>query len=163
MSSNTPLRLRLPFTAACIIGLLFPATAAHANDPKVDVRYLSYLENRYDLPEGFLYRVMMKESSGRPGGRSSKGARGYFGFMPRTARIVGVRDPDNFYDSAHGSARYFDMMREEFDGSIARGVIAYNWGEGNLKRHMRRNNGRVDFAELPGQTRDYLRALGLKP
>ncbi len=157
----TPLRIRLTFAAACLLGVI--ANQARAQDAEVDTQYLSYLEDRHDLPDGFLYRVMMKESGGEAGGVSSKGARGYFGFMPGTARIMGVRNPDNFRDAARGSARYFDMMRDEFNGSLYRGTIAYNWGEGNLRKHMRRNNGRVVFDRLPAQTRDYLRVLGLAP
>jgi len=96
--------------------------------------YLSWLEQEYNLPEGLLFAVMMRESSGNPNAISPAGAEGLFQFMPKTSSWLEI-DPFSPYQAASGAARYLDYLINHFDGSLELGLAAYNAGMGNVKKH----------------------------
>lgn len=149
------------FLFLCITGAgIAPARADSGKTPE-RLAFLADMEDQYHLPKGYLVRLMEAESRGRAHGVSRSGASGYFGFLPATARRMGITDPHDFYQSAQGAARYVSQLRRKFDGSIENASIAYNWGDGNLERHLRANRGRVVAAKLPAETRRLLKKLGL--
>jgi soluble lytic murein transglycosylase-like protein len=96
--------------------------------------YLSWLEQEYDLPQGLLFAVMIKESSGDPNAVSAAGAEGLFQFMPKTSKWLQI-DPFSPYQAASGAARYLDYLINHFDGSLELGLAAYNAGMGNVKKY----------------------------
>lgn len=54
----------------------------------------STLEQKYKLPQGYLARVYQVESSGGKNVYNEEsGAEGPFQFMPRTSRVVGLKNP----------------------------------------------------------------------
>lgn len=66
----------------------------------------SSLEQRYQLPEGYLARVYQAESSsGKNLYNEQSGAAGPFQFMPRTAQSMGLKDPYDLAQSAEAAAR----------------------------------------------------------
>lgn len=97
-------------------------------------RYLFWLENEYDLPEGLLFIVMMKESSGNSNAISSAGAEGLFQFMPNTSNWLQI-DPFHPYQAALGAARYLQYLIDYFSGNIELGLAAYNAGMGNVRKY----------------------------
>lgn len=96
--------------------------------------YLRWLEVKYDLPEGLLFILMMKESSGRIYAISPVGAQGLFQFMPNTSSWLEV-DPFDPHQSAAGAARYLQFLINHFGGSLELGLAAYNAGMGNVRKY----------------------------
>ena len=121
----------------------------------------------YPLPhwvpaEGFqadralVYAIIRQESRFNPGARSRAGARGLMQMMPATAIHIGGR---GFRGSA-GRARLYDpptnlqlgqsyvnrmLDHRLVNGDLARMLIAYNAGPGNLRRWL----GRIEYDDDP--------------
>lgn len=127
-------------------------TTTDSYDPK---QYLRDLEKRYGLPAGLLDRVWNRESHrGDPRYmRSPAGAMGHFGFMPDTAKEYGLKDPDDFNESARAAARKWHDLLARYHGNVREAAAAYNWGDGNLAG-VGYNLGRV-----PDETRKYMDAV----
>jgi soluble lytic murein transglycosylase-like protein len=100
---------------------------------------------------------------------SPKGARGIWQLMPQTAMRYGLvvkADDDHRTHpeySTRAAARYLrDLYRMFGDWKLA--LAAYNWGEGNVQKVIRRTGIR-DFDELarrnliPAETRKYVPAI----
>jgi len=97
----------------------------------------------HGIPEDFKY-VPLVESGFEPGS-SSKGASGYWQFMPETARGFGLKvngDVDerhNVRKSTIAACKYIKSLYREF-GSWTLAAAAYNIGGNSLKRHMTNQN-----------------------
>lgn len=81
--------------------------------------------------------TLFRESSGRPGQVSEKGALGWFQQLPDTARKLGVRNVHDFLDAATGAGRY--LVRGFGSGGLMSGGIdemfgTYFAGEGGGNR-----------------------------
>ena len=116
-----------------------------------------------------LLAVAYVESRFRTGAVSPKGAGGIWQFMPGTAERYGLQvtavvdhrtHPDH---STRAAARYLrDLHRMFGDWELA--LAGYNWGEGNVRKAIRRAGTR-DFDELarrgyiPLETRKYVPAV----
>lgn len=94
---------------------------------------LSSLETKHGLPRGLLNAVMTQESGGNPNAVSPKGARGYFQFMPDTAKQYGV-NPTDFESSASGAAKMYADLLQSHGGDLDKALASYNWGTGNVSR-----------------------------
>ncbi|MDP2162498.1 MAG: lytic transglycosylase domain-containing protein, partial [Flavobacterium sp.] len=94
---------------------------------------------RHGIPEDFRY-IPFVESKFRQG-TSSKGAEGFWQFMPETAMQFGLRvdeEVDERLDvvkSTHAACRYLKTLYKEF-GNWTLVAAAYNVGEGSLLRTM---------------------------
>lgn len=97
----------------------------------------------HGIPEDFKY-IPLVESGFEPGS-SSKGASGYWQFMPETARGFGLKvngDVDerhNVRKSTIAACKYIKSLYREF-GSWTLAAAAYNIGGNSLKRHMTNQN-----------------------
>lgn len=132
-----------------------------------------------------LNRVEQKESGGRQfneqGGTltSSAGAQGVMQIMPGTgpdaARMAGLPwDPDRMandaqYNKALGAA-YLNHLSERYDDDPVLASAAYNWGMGNVDKHIQRNGdprkGEIshsDWVEAIGssEAKDYAKTVGM--
>lgn len=116
-----------------------------------DAAYLRKLETILGLPAGLLDSVGAQESGRGAHLRSGKGAMGPFQFMPATAKLYGLGDPDDFYDSANAAARLFANLLKKYRGNITMALAAYNWGEKNLDRY--------GLGRAPAETRNYIRSI----
>jgi hypothetical protein len=105
------------------------------------------LEQKYGLPLGLLNAVMMAESQGKPGQTSSKGAQGYFQFMPATAKQYGVRVND-LNSEAEGAAKMLSDLLKMTGGDLNKALAGYNWGIGNVQRR--------GMDRMPAETRNYI-------
>jgi len=116
----------------------------------MDPKLLAQLEQQHGLPEGMLQAVMMQESGGDPNAVSRAGAKGWFQFMPDTAKEYGVADPSDFTQSATGAAKYLSRLQSQF-GNIEDALRAYNWGQGNLRNYKagKRKDMPTEAAEYP--------------
>lgn len=131
-------------------------------------RYLPYIHSQVlerNLP-GELALLPIIESALDPYAFSPGGAAGLWQFMPATARQFGLarnwwydgrRDPVAATDAA---LTYLENLYARFgDWSLA--IAAYNAGEGNVQRAIRRASGRTNFwtLPLPRETKAYVPRL----
>jgi hypothetical protein len=112
--------------------------------------YLRSLEQKYGLPAGMLDRVWKTESARGTQMLSPAGAQGHFGFMPKTAKEYGLKDPNNFEESADASARKYRDLLKMYDGDPRQAAAAYNWGQGNLTQFH------LGEKPMPKETQDYM-------
>lgn len=100
---------------------------------------LSQLEKQNGLPEGWMTKIAMKESSGNPSAVSydKNGkplARGMYQFTRDSAVTWGVSDPFDKWKSAEGAARFYGAMFKKFDGDQDKSMAAYHSGPEFVKR-----------------------------
>lgn len=109
---------------------------------------LTSLERKYGLPGGLLDKVWNQESGRGKNMLSKAGAQGHFQFMPATAREYGLKDPNDFDQSADAAARKFRDLLKQYGGDLQMATAAYNFGQGNLSK--------TGLAGVPKETRDYV-------
>ncbi|GAA4343157.1 lytic transglycosylase [Kangiella taiwanensis] len=109
--------------------------------------YLHYiiteLEKR-NMPVELAFTPMV-ESNFDPLAHSVVQAAGLWQFMPRTAKGFGLKI-DQWYDgrrdvvaSTHAALDYYEYLNKLFDGDWLLTVAAYNVGQGNVLKAMKRN------------------------
>lgn len=115
---------------------------------------------RQGMDPDLAVRLFMTESSGDPNAVSPKGAVGLGQLMPAAAREMGL-DPKERTDpekNVRASVGYFVKQQQKY-GDPALAAAAYNWGPGNLDKHLQKNEGRLNVAGLPKETANYLTKL----
>lgn len=120
-------------------------------------KYLADLEKKYRLPSGIMDNIWLAESSrGNPKKMlSSAGAQGHFGFMPNTQVEYGLKDPNDFNESADAAARKMRNLLRYFNGDKEKAAAGYSWGEGNVSRQIR-TYGDEWKQHLPSETSNYI-------
>jgi membrane-bound lytic murein transglycosylase D len=110
------------------------------------------------------------ESAFQPFAYSRARAMGLWQFIPTTGTRFNLKQ-DWWYDgrrdivaSTQAALDYLTYLHEHFDGDWLHAIAAYNTGEGNVARAIRRNRAekrRVDFwnLRLPAETRAYVPRL----
>ena len=93
------------------------------------------------------------ESGWNPSAVSPVGASGISQFMPATARNFGVQYGSS--DAAvrtqiRGQVKYMNYLLNFFNGNVDHALRAYNWGEGNMQKHLRGKR------QMPTETRNYV-------
>jgi len=91
--------------------------------------------DQFALDPDFLRAVMKSESNFKPNVVSKAGARGLMQLMPRTARILGVRDIDNPTQNVKGGARYLRRLLNWFEGDRELAAAAYNAGSLAVRKY----------------------------
>jgi membrane-bound lytic murein transglycosylase D len=134
--------------------------------------YLPYIVREVEkrgLPSE-LALLPVVESAFQPFAYSPAGAAGIWQFMPGTGRVFGLKQ-NWWYDgrrdiveSTDAALNYLERLSAHFDGDWLLAIAAYNWGEGNVERAIRRNRraGKpTDFwsVRLPRETRGYVPRL----
>ena len=109
------------------------------------------------------------ESAFNPQAVSSAKAAGMWQFMPATGRDFQLRqtifrdDRRNVLDSTRAALDYLQKLHDMF-GDWHLALAAYNWGQGNVKRAVERNQaaglptGYMDL-NMPAETRNYVPKL----
>lgn len=87
-----------------------------------------------ELSPALVEAVAWRESRGRHGLTSAKGAIGEMQLMPGTARGLGV-DPADARQNYQGGAAYLALLMRRYDGDLQRALAAYNAGPGAVDRH----------------------------
>jgi len=119
-------------------------------------------ESQYGLPSGLLSTIGFHESRFNPNAVSPAGAEGLMQLMPPTAREYGVnaRDP---YASIDAAGKKMAGLVKYYNGDMAKAVAAYNYGEGNLNRAIRKA-GDNWISAVPRETQYYVsKVLGGQP
>jgi membrane-bound lytic murein transglycosylase D len=105
------------------------------------------------------------ESAWKPSALSSAAASGLWQFIPSTGSRFGLQrtayvDERNSFDQAtRASARYLKFLANRYGGNWELAMAAYNSGEGNVDRAVRRAgvaNFWAAFPYLPQETRNYV-------
>ena len=104
------------------------------------------------IPEGFLARLIWKESRFDPNAISPKGAQGIAQFMPATAKLRGLEDPFEPNQAIAASASYLIDLRKQF-GNWGLAAAAYNAGPGRVA------NWQAGRSNLPFETQDFVASI----
>lgn len=105
------------------------------------------------------------ESAWKPTAMSWASASGLWQFIPATGARFGLKrtayvDERNSFDEAmHASARYLKFLANRYNGNWELAMAAYNCGEGNVDRAIRRAgvaNFWAAYPYLPKETRNYV-------
>jgi membrane-bound lytic murein transglycosylase D len=124
---------------------------------------------RRNLP-GELAMLPVVESAYQPFAYSHARASGIWQFIPSTGRLYGLRyswwydGRRDVVESTRAALDYLEKLHGEFDGDWLLALAAYNSGEGNVRKAVRRNKraGKpTDFwsLKLPRETRSYVPRL----
>lgn len=105
------------------------------------------------------------ESAWKPSALSWASASGLWQFIPGTGsrfglkRTVYVDERNSFDEATRASARYLKFLANRYGGNWELAMAAYNSGEGNVDRAVRRAgvaNFWVAYPYLPQETRNYV-------
>ncbi|MGB7069036.1 MAG: transglycosylase SLT domain-containing protein [Pyrinomonadaceae bacterium] len=105
------------------------------------------------------------ESAWKPTAMSWAAASGLWQFIPGTGSRFGLRrtayvdERNSFDDATRASARYLKFLANRYGGNWELAMAAYNSGEGNVDRAIRRAgvaNFWVAYPYLPRETRNYV-------
>ena len=129
---------------------------------------VSEVEKRGMPPELALLPIV--ESAFHPFAYSRSHASGIWQFIPSTGKIFGLKQ-NWWYDgrrdivaATRGALDYLEKLNREFDGDWLLALAAYNTGERNVARAIRRNRNagkKTDFfsLRLPRETKGYVPSL----
>lgn len=105
------------------------------------------------------------ESAWKPTAMSTAAASGLWQFIPGTgsrfglSRTAYVDERNSFDEATRASARYLKFLANRYGGNWELAMAAYNSGEGNVDRAIRRAgvaNFWIAFPYLPQETRNYV-------
>jgi membrane-bound lytic murein transglycosylase D len=134
--------------------------------------YLHYIVNEVEARGLPLELALLPiiESAFQPYAYSSARATGLWQFMAATGGRFGLKQ-DWWYDgrrdvvsATQAALDYMEYLHGMFDGDWLLAIAAYNCGEGNVSKAVRRNRAagkRIDFwnLKLPAETRGYVPRL----
>jgi len=110
------------------------------------------MADEFDLDWTYLKAQAVAESNLNPYAASRVGAVGLTQFMPKTWEWIAGNDRSPFCPkhAIWAQAKYMRYLVDRV-GSVRKALAAYNWGEGNVRKHT------DDWeAAMPQETRDYV-------
>ena len=119
---------------------------------------------------GELALLPVVESAFEPTANSRAAASGLWQFVPATGRMFGLQQ-NSWYDgrrdvyaSTKAATTYLKQLSETFDGDWLLALASYNWGKGNVKKSIERNENHnlpTDYWSLhmPEETANYVPRL----
>jgi membrane-bound lytic murein transglycosylase D len=136
---------------------------------RLDRHHIVSEVERRELP-GELAMLPVVESAYQPFAYSPARASGIWQFIPSTGRVYGLRyswwydGRRDVVESTRAALDYLEKLHAEFSGDWLLALAAYNSGEGNVRKAIRRNQraGKpIDFwsLKLPRETRSYVPRL----
>ncbi|OQW91594.1 MAG: hypothetical protein BWK79_16515 [Beggiatoa sp. IS2] len=145
-----------------------------------------YLRRTFSRARPYLYHIVKEidrrklpmelallpavESAYQSTATSPKSAAGLWQFIPNTGENYGL-EQNAWYDerrdviaSTAAALTYLQRLHKLFDGDWLRALAAYNWGEGNVQRAIKKNQDEgqpTDYwsLDLPAETRQYVPKL----
>lgn len=94
-------------------------------------------------------------------------AKGVMQLTDATAKSLGVADPFNPEENINAGERYYNKLLKQF-GNRELALAAYNWGEGNLRKALRKVAAQevkptwanvLQYAYVPKETRSYVKSI----
>jgi hypothetical protein len=116
---------------------------------------------KYGIDPNIAMRMVRQESQFNPKAESKVGAAGLTQLMPDTAKEMGM-SPEDRYDpekSLEGGFKYLNKLRNQYGGDYEKSLAAYNWGQGNVNKHLAKNDGTLNRIGLPKETAQYLNKI----
>lgn len=115
---------------------------------------------RQGVDPALALRLFKTESAGQKGAVSHKGASGLGQLMAAAAEEMGISKEDRFIPSKNiqASIGYLKKQLDRFKDP-AKAVAAYNWGPGNVAKHLAKNEGQLNPVGLPKETAKYITKL----
>lgn len=155
---------------------VWPEPANTETVPSVDPtsydldRIITEGSGTHGVPRELIRAVVQAESAANPNATSKvwkvnketgikervPGAQGLMQLMPATAQELGVKDPYNPRDNVMGGSKYLKQLLKRYNGDEAKALAAYNWGMGNVDKHLKAHGGVLVLRDLPEETRNYV-------
>ena len=103
-------------------------------------------------------RMFITESGGKKDAVSPKGAAGLGQLMIPAAKEMGLTPAERFDPDKNipASIGYLKKQLVKYNGDPEKALAAYNWGGGNVDKHLAKNQGKLNKTGLPKETADYL-------
>jgi len=103
-------------------------------------------------------RMFIAESGGKKDAVSPKGAAGLGQLMIPAAKEMGLTPAERFDPEKNipASVGYLKKQLVKYNGDPEKALAAYNWGGGNVDKHLAKNEGKLNKVGLPKETADYL-------
>lgn len=113
---------------------------------------------RQGIDPDLAVRLFMTESAGKKDAVSPKGAAGLGQLMIPAAKEMGLSPEDRFDPNKNipASVGYLKKQLGKYGGDPEKALAAYNWGPGNVDKHLAKNEGKLNRVGLPKETADYL-------
>ena len=92
---------------------------------------------RYHLDPTLIHSVISIESNFNAKAVSHKNARGLMQLMPRTAELMGVKDPFDPVQNIDGGSHYLSDMLKKYGNDITLALAAYNAGPDSVDKYGR--------------------------
>jgi len=137
---------------------LGPDSTPTAIPPGVQMRMpqINQAASQYGVRPELAAGVFSQESEGDPNAESPAGAQGFAQLMPGTARDLGVSNPKDPLQAIPAGAKYLSQMIQKYNGNETLGLMAYNWGPGNVDNWLKSG---ADPAKIPAETRNYVQKV----
>jgi len=91
---------------------------------------------RYKVDSALIKAIIMAESSYNPKAISKRGAKGLMQLMPKTAKLLGVRDSFNPEQNINAGVRHFKDLLNQFKGNVRLALAAYNAGSRKVRKYQ---------------------------
>ena len=135
-----------------------PDSTPTAIPPGVQMRMpqINQAASQYGVRPELAAGMLSQESGGDPNAVSPAGAQGIAQLQPGTARDLGVSDPKDPGQAIPGGVNYLGQMIRKYNGNETLGLMAYNWGPGNVDNWIKSG---ADPAKIPAETRNYVQKV----
>lgn len=95
---------------------------------------IAYYCDIYSVDPELVKIVIQKESEFNPNAVSRSGAIGLMQLMPKTAEILGVKDPYDPWENIEGGVKFLRYLLDSFDGDVEFALAGYHAGPGAVQR-----------------------------
>ena len=119
---------------AKIRAILAALDSGNASWPQV-LKLIDQLAGEYGISPALVEAVVLQESGGYAGAKSSAGAMGLMQLMPSTAAALGVSNAYDPVQNLKGGITYLLEMLQRFHGNVALALAAYNAGPGAVEKY----------------------------
>lgn len=113
---------------------------------------------KYNIDPNIAMRLVKQESGFDPNAVSKRGAVGLTQLMPDASEEMGL-PKDERTDPAKNVNAGFAYLRKQLDkygNDYSKALAAFNWGGGNVDKHLAKNEGAINPVGLPKETANYL-------
>jgi len=113
---------------------------------------------KYNIDPTVAMRLVKQESGFDPNAQSKAGAVGLTQLKEAAAKDMGLT-PEERFDPVKNVNAGFGYLRKQLDkygNDYSKALSAYNWGGGNVDKHLTKNEGQINKIGLPKETADYL-------